>query len=523
LRFVALKTGRRNIMRYQLTLYSPRFSGRVEIFPNFSIKCQISSFALRFRAICNLAITSLRCTPLSHEFTFPTFATFAALATFAAFATLSGHTAALTYPTASGACSTTLQACINAAPSNDVVEIATNTPIAELVTIDKSLSLQPAAGFSPTVQGVFATATTTNINVTIRGLVVTQTLRAVLGAGGGNLAFLAFDNVITASSSSAISVSDSSANGSYGSKTVIISRNRITQSGTSRSCFDAISVSGIRVSGFNASISDNVITATDLDQCAAISTGISEGVIANSLIERNRITGSNFNAGISVANFGAAIGNVGGGQLTARIFNNLVARQFGNVGGSGGIVASASGNSAVIDASIVNNTVADGRTGIRVNARTDLGASIVGSLANNIAARNSQTGISIDSSLTAYSNTNNLVYANTSNFFTPGPNTRTGDPAFVNAAAGNYQLSPASDAIDRGLNSALPVTSTLDVIRNPRVQNAAIDIGAYESSFAASAAGAFGVPTLPWIGLCVLALALAVSGARRGKSPLGKQ
>src|SRR4051794_17493032 len=55
--------------------------------------------------------------------------------------------ATLTYPSAS--CNTTLQGCIVAASSGDTVQVATNIPIGESLTIDKSLTLRPAAGFSP--------------------------------------------------------------------------------------------------------------------------------------------------------------------------------------------------------------------------------------------------------------------------------------------------------------------------------------------------------------------------------------
>ena len=61
------------------------------------------------------------------------------------FSTVTGAT--LTYPSAS--CNTTLQACIGVASSGDTVQVATNIPIGENLTIEKSLTLRPAAGFSP--------------------------------------------------------------------------------------------------------------------------------------------------------------------------------------------------------------------------------------------------------------------------------------------------------------------------------------------------------------------------------------
>ena len=62
----------------------------------------------------------------------------------------SAWSATLTYPGAAP-CNTTLQACITGAAGGDVVEIATNTPVDEDLTINKSLTLRPAAGYSPTI------------------------------------------------------------------------------------------------------------------------------------------------------------------------------------------------------------------------------------------------------------------------------------------------------------------------------------------------------------------------------------
>src|SRR5262249_28764660 len=60
---------------------------------------------------------------------------------------LASHAATLTFPSAG--CSSSLQACINGAAPSDIVEVATAGPISESVTIDKSLTVRPAAGFSP--------------------------------------------------------------------------------------------------------------------------------------------------------------------------------------------------------------------------------------------------------------------------------------------------------------------------------------------------------------------------------------
>ena len=59
---------------------------------------------------------------------------------------------ALVWP-GSGACGGTLQACIDSAAAGDTVQVATNTPVGEDLTIAKSLTLEPAPAGAPSVVG----------------------------------------------------------------------------------------------------------------------------------------------------------------------------------------------------------------------------------------------------------------------------------------------------------------------------------------------------------------------------------
>ncbi|MBW1933665.1 MAG: hypothetical protein JRI56_11845 [Deltaproteobacteria bacterium] len=72
-------------------------------------------------------------------------------------------------------CNTTLQNCIDNAGSGDTVEIATNT-VDESITFDKSLTLRPAAGYSPrfiNIQNIVASSTgSTDNSITIQGIVM---------------------------------------------------------------------------------------------------------------------------------------------------------------------------------------------------------------------------------------------------------------------------------------------------------------------------------------------------------------
>jgi len=46
-------------------------------------------------------------------------------------------------------CDGTLQACIDATPAGETIQIATNGPIAESISFEKSLTLEAADGFLP--------------------------------------------------------------------------------------------------------------------------------------------------------------------------------------------------------------------------------------------------------------------------------------------------------------------------------------------------------------------------------------
>jgi hypothetical protein len=102
-----------------------------------------------------------------------------ALALALAAITTSASAATLTYPGAAP-CATTLQACVTGATAGDIIALATNVPIAEFVTVDKTLTIQPAPGFAPSVQGIFAAVTTTNISLTVQNLAGLNTVRTIL-------------------------------------------------------------------------------------------------------------------------------------------------------------------------------------------------------------------------------------------------------------------------------------------------------------------------------------------------------
>ena len=67
----------------------------------------------------------------------------------------------------------------------------------------------------------------------------------------------------------------------------------------------------------------------------------------------------------------------------------------------------------------------------------------------------------------------------------PGDGNIEAIPGFVNAAAGDYRLSPSSPCIDAGVNMTW-MFGAGDLDKNPRIINEKVDIGAYELVFEAS-------------------------------------
>ena len=106
--------------------------------------------------------------------------------------------ATFSYPGAAP-CNTTLQACIDAAASGDIVQIVTNTPIAESPDIEKSLTLRAGLGFKPAVSSVLAISNGSAADtITIQGL-ISGPMTLIQGSSGP-LKVNVLDNVISAGS-----------------------------------------------------------------------------------------------------------------------------------------------------------------------------------------------------------------------------------------------------------------------------------------------------------------------------------
>ncbi len=401
--------------------------------------------------------------------------------------------ATLTYPGAAP-CNTTLQACITGAASGDVVEIATNTPIDENLAINKSLTLQPAAGFSPTIGGGATFRTVNFSNLGSSGSAETLLIerlsfslaqvRGFVSQGSGhsitirdNVMFMEFDH----NNTPAVEID------ARVPLTGVLSGNRITSIGQ-----------GIRLWA---------ITATS----ESIDYTVERNVIDTSLP--------------SASNIGISADFRGQGSYTLRAFSNVVDRVGGcNCGGNAGLSLLVL-QTPIVNASITNNTVHGTQTANGFMFRVDdPGATVTINLFNNIASGGDRSGYTVSNSggasLTLVADENDSWNNGIPDNFAglPSGTVRTTNPQYVNAGAGDLRLQPTSLLINSGVDAPPGGTSALDAGGAARIQGVAIDIGAYEQAIRIAVVEpvpAVGPQGLAGLALLLLGAAGLVLRARR--------
>ena len=423
------------------------------------------------------------------------------------------------YPATAAPCNTTLQACIDAADSGDTIVLVSDGYIAEDVLIGKNLSLVPGQA-QPSVRSVTALASTSDVRVAITGLTSrggASRVRGLLAPGGGSLTLTVTGSTLRGDSlHPGLEFTSSTSPGSYGSMTGQFDRNTIIQGAADLYCAPAISALALSAR-MQVDITRNDVRFSQLGRCAAVQLYSSAGSLPLAgTLRANLLRGS----GGASAGILLRVAGTRGSMLRAVVVNNLVASGEAE----SGVELLADGPDGVIEALLLNNTVAESRAGIQATARTDLGARISGQVANNLLAHHAAGAMRLPRGLDL-PNDHNLVYASgplPPNGYQPhGPHTRYGNPAFADRAQGDYRLLATSDAIDRGDDSLSGPAGSHDASGDPR-RVRTLDIGAYEFLGAAlppdAGADLTAVPALaPW-GLLALAAALGALGvrARRG-------
>jgi hypothetical protein len=384
---------------------------------------------------------------------------------------LSTHLAAATWP-GPAPCNTTLQACVNATASGSFVEIATNTPIDESVTVSRSLTLRPAAGYSPNFEAgnvlLLFQGSGTPMNVYVSGL----RFRA------GYVGLSQLDNAITAElnhitidalRSGATAGIKVDAAGTYPMRLQVYD-SRVTMNGPQAPGASAIDIfrGSVGTAEFIAKVRANRIVANGAGDAAGIRivTGVGAVVEASG----NHVTGKGFGNGLVVEHTG------GGTPSRVDLTSNYVRGQGPGTANDAGIVVDGR-----ITLNALNNTVIDGERGMLL--RSDASGTLGGVVANNLLAYNRVAGLDIDP-ISSLTNQANLLHGNGSNRFVAGPGTITAAPRFEHPD--RPYLSVLSPAIDAGSSTRLDdlyattALQRLDATGLRRTKGSAVDIGAFE-------------------------------------------
>ncbi len=383
----------------------------------------------------------------------------------------------LTWPGPSP-CNTTLQACISAAAAGDIVNVASNGPIAESVEIfHKSLTLRAALGFSPVFQNgpsldaIEAFGADTAVAVTIEGMTVRGGFIGAYQGGSGAFSVQIQNNIIEADglggNLTAIKIGTFGA-APTGSVNLVISSNHIGLGFLGGDDISAIGIDDLPGQTTGLIVGNTVMSGGPSSTLSAIRIHNGAGA-ADFDLRYNRLEASGYNGGILLSQDGAS------GTMTTHILNNLVTGTIDYTGPQPGAI-SLLANAGSLQATVVNNTLAGNATGFIASVAS--GATLSGVLANTLVANNANEGVIIGVTAAAgFSNQSNLIFGNGSNALTPGPGTVQADPKFV--GAGNYHPRNDSPVRDAG-NTALAAGLSVDLDGAQRVVGPAIDIGAWE-------------------------------------------
>lgn len=377
-------------------------------------------------------------------------------------------------------CNASLQACIDGSAAGDtiVIEGAVQPDLVHRyasVTVNEDLSITHALTLQgdPAVDVVFGSGHTILVDTPASGDVST-TLRHLTLSGGR---VLLQDN---SSAPSTFTVEDLRMHELLaGADCAIDVRSAGTVAQTVNIGFNTLDFSrpyaagtapgAICVLGANGTLTTNVYD----NRIRTDGGSLYEGISVNSAlaggtqtIDGNSVVGSGFDIGVGT---GAV---PGAPATTIYVHDNVVSGQSGTRSSNAAAMLVYPESAAV---HITNNTLTHGIGGLRLEAQSSAVPS--GTIANNLIAFNSGTGVLVPVPFSGIANHNNLLFSNAGNVFTAGPGTVTLDPQLV--APDDARLRSGSPAIDAGNTADVPGLSS-DADAEPRIANATVDIGAYE-------------------------------------------
>ena len=373
-------------------------------------------------------------------------------------------------------CNGTLQACIDAAGSNGIIELRTDAVIDESLDIDASLSLRAAAGFRPTLasgRGIVASGGGAELTVRIEGLSLHNGSIVMQYSGTGNATLQARRNRLQGSGTTAAGIRVE--NVGSGSLVALIEENRLDV--VVPSLFLAAIEIGAGGGSVDARVLHNRIESATESEGWGILLDATGGTSLSAVVAFNEVRGRFGRRAIDVSEglFTSTDSNV-----VAKIYNNAVVCGGREGGGVGFTLGDGS-----IDADLVNNTIVQCGTATSF-ARwdgSDGGGTMSGNVINNLIAFNNW-GLFFNPEFDAvFDNHDNLVHGNNLNQYTPGAGTLTSDPLLLGEQ--HPWLRAGSPAIGAGdvlapLMQDVAGLAQLDAAGLRRVKGASVDIGAYE-------------------------------------------
>jgi hypothetical protein len=344
-----------------------------------------------------------------------------------------------------------LQSCIKSARDGDLIRIRTNDIPDPIRIRNKSVSLEPAAGFRPVIGGTMTIeAKTGSRTVTVNGIKARNGIVVNLTGGAGHRVTLNHDTI--------------KAKGSGQGALRVFNTARST-----------VSVTGSRISSPTA--------------WAVFYTSQSfAGRTATLDLVGNRITGGYQTAA------GVLISHSGRGDLIATIDNNAISGI--HCGAScgfkplGGVFIAATNNGSTIT-NVVGDTIDDvsPQPAIGMTDTQTAGGRMTVNLFNSVITRTpmavgiDSSGASDASSLTfaaGYNDYHDVLHPSRLEGRSLGSGNLFVDPQYLDEYGGNLRVSPSSPIIDAGVVCSPGGIADPDADGNHRLAGTSVDMGAYE-------------------------------------------
>ena len=381
----------------------------------------------------------------------------------AAFAASSASAVPRTWPGVAP-CDLTLQACIDASSAGDSVLVASNTPIAATVFVNKPLTLRAAQGYRPVIADGFAIAGTVNVEGEwrwqVEGFTLERGFISLNVSGGSSANVVVRGNHIESSIDGVALISVYKPSAAATTLHYDISGNRLAYFWDT---FDGALNSAMQVLDGGTGSSEGIIR----DNRVIAAGNESIGILVSTQDRNHRVAvaGNHVVGGRQGSIFlrqGSLITDTGG-TLTALVTSNVVRSRVAGSRIADGIKVDIYDGTAAVD--VLHNTVVDAYNGIDIYA--DAVATASGNVAGNLLAYLTTYGLQRSGTASGITDSQNLFFQTWETPASAGinPDSIFADPR-LRGVPGNPHLLPDSPAIDMVPPSAL--VAALDAFDVPR-------------------------------------------------------